>query len=242
MKESKKISKKIYIDLDSLFDTRLSLLELLDTKISLSIYDNRLFYDTRIIDEFDYITKDIFDAFYKVRDNLVFFKAIPTNITELVLTDILYIVNNKYLTDESKSITLIVDTSRYKLNNEQKEKLKIYLQEVFKLPYLQIEVNEFNIMDKSPNYINDEIFSIYKYDGIKWLNEYLQLWNPKELTTNMPSTKLRVPALFDKPLLLKKLSDYIDALNDIVKSVKTVIDLEYVDVHYFNFIDKKHKK
>jgi len=239
MEESKKISKKIYIDLDSLFDTRLSLLELLDTKISLSIYDNRLFYDTRIIDEFDYITKDIFDAFYRIRDNLVFFKAIPTNISELVLTDILYIVNNKYLTDESKSITLLADTSKYKLNNEQKEKLKIYLQEVFKLPYLQIEVNEYNLMNKSPNYINDEIFSIYKYDGIKWLNEYLQLWNPKELTINMPSTKLRVPALFDKPLLLKKLSDYIDALNDIVKSVKTVIDLEYVDVYYFNFIDKK---
>jgi len=242
MEENKKISKKIYIDLDSLFDTRLSLLELLDTKISLSIYDNRLFYDTRIIDEFDYITKDIFDAFYKVRDNSVFFKAIPTNITELILTDVLYIVNNKYLTDESKAITLLVDTSKYMLNNEHKEKIKIYLQEILKLPYLQIEVNEYNIMNKSPNYINDEIFSIYKYDGIKWLNEYLQLWNPKELTTNMPSTKLRVPALFDKPLLLKKLSDYIDALNDIVKSVKTVIDLEYVDVYYFNFIDKKHKR
>ena len=238
MEDKKSIAKKIYVDLDSLFDTRLSTIETIDSKLATAIYSNRLFYDSRLIDEFDYLTNNIFKRFYRERNNRVFFKALPTNIPELLLTDIGYIIDNKHLTDESKPITIICDTSKYNLSDEYKDKIKSYLERMINTPYVNIIADDFSLMNKSPDYIDSEFLSIYMYDGIKWLNEYMMLWNPDELTINMPNTRLMVPALFDKPIVLKKVSDYIDILEDTSKNLRSVIDLNYIDVKYFNFVNK----
>lgn len=238
MEEKKSIAKKIYIDLDSLFDTRLSVIEAIDSKLATAIYSNRLFYDSRLIDEFDYLTSNIFRRFYRERNNKIFFKALPSNITELILTDIGYIIDNKHLTDESKPITVICDTSRYNLSDEYNDKIRLYLEKIINTPYVNIVVDNFSLINKSPDYIDNEFLSIYMYDGVKWLNEYMMLWNPVELNINIPNVRLMVPALFDKPIVLKKISDYIDILEDTSKNLRSVIDLNYVDVKYFNFVNK----
>lgn len=74
----------VYVDLDSLFDTRFAVLEQVDPVLALHNLKNG--WNTRVQDVFEGIDKKLFDELYKTRDNSVLAMAPATQIIDAVKT------------------------------------------------------------------------------------------------------------------------------------------------------------
>ena len=74
--------RDIYVDLDSLFDTRLAILDKIDTRYATLVYEAG--YCNRTEDAFPRLSKEAFKKLFDDRDNDVLSRALLTNVIGMV--------------------------------------------------------------------------------------------------------------------------------------------------------------
>lgn len=225
------VNNSILLDLDTVFDTRLSLLYAISEDLALEVVESNQ-YTKRIRDNFGNISSDVFRSLYKRRNKNILKFALPTNIIELV-NDLMV----KYATDANNTELpkLYINTYPYRLAEDEKIVMINVLGNLFKnctfeLLYMD-PVNEL-----TPCWVNENVQTVIMYDGLNWLENHNRLFNLIE------------HPLIDKTLIVPALlTGYLDKNIKITSkifveqamSIKSLVKLLFTDVVYFNSITKK---
>lgn len=180
---SKTGHKNILTDLDTLFDTRLSLAYILDKENILNEIHNKTDnYRNRILDNFGNISNDIFMQIYRKRSKFLLNNALPTNILDYLKEQVVdYNFDPTNYVRGSESSTIYINFYPYNLTEEEQYELINKLDKYFGGVEIKLLYKKF--LDISPEYlIKNKINMVILYELTKWLelimSEYDLLKNP----------------------------------------------------------------
>lgn len=215
----------IYINLDSLIDTRLSVLHYHSPKIFKQVIKSIDKYQSRLKDEFDYLDTELFKEMYKKRNSEMIKEPIPTFIPEFIKSYVLTCLQEK----SGEIVTMYLNVYPYKFTDEEKELLK---KSIFVIYNKLIDVE---ILDKPDNditvkFIHENIALMIMYNGINWLEHNLA--NKSLRSLNLPDVLMICPRLVDK-LVVKKTA-INDFFLDFEKIVHPFIQLLFLTPRIFS--------
>lgn len=234
MEDVKKQPKNIYVDIDTLFDTRLPLLYMFNNDIAVRMRSTGK-YDKRIKDEFETISYDIFRAFYRSRDKQLLKLALPTRIIGMI---------RKHYGEEltglnditiSERPTLFINTYPYSLDLEEKEIFSIVIMAL--IPDCKIDFINVDNAELTPLWIDEHIGIMFKYDALDWIDYHVG-------TCSLINTPLLNVSLFAPALLtgtMKQSAAKYETFMNMAYAVGTVIDLSFIDAAHFS-VDFSRKK
>lgn len=217
---SLKMTKKIYVELDSMYDTRLSLVLFLD-----ETYVNHLDeYDNRVKDNFNSISYDIFNQLYKLRDKSLLASSFLNRIPELIkLTSM-----DSKLEDTDK-IIIILNVYPYSL--EEKELNEILEELDDRLVYDSLEVVNINNDDLTPLFLhNNDVMSVFKYDALNWIEK--KVANRELIITPLFDTRFVIPSILNN---YKKEDTIVrNDFTEVAKGIYNFVLPDIINVKYYN--------
>jgi len=222
-----KLPFKIYVDVDSLLDTRFALLSFLDSELAGKAL-LKDYYHSRLVDSFGLIDFYRFKEFYRFRNKKLLPLSVKTKITDIIIQEISYVTLNPHIREVVKIPTLTINTFPYRLTESEKENLVKAISSTLPNLEYKIEVTYFNPYKDLTDF--DDYYSIIMYDGIEWLENHIVVSNMKE--KNKPDTRLYIPALLrsfvpDDEKLIKQ------TFEDLKNYMSYFIDLKPINVDYF---------
>lgn len=229
-----KLGTNLYIDLESIFDLRLSTIELLFPSTYEQIKKDALPYLGRMSDFINNIPKGYFKEVYRNFVDLGFMyilkHAKTTSILNIVNAE-LSILELKKIADviEGKILNIHVNSYPFVLTEDEKKEL------ISKLNSILISGNiEIDIVYKDTNLLNNKDLEMYDtvimYNGWDWLNFTLLMDK-----YNVPQVKMYVPALITNGEVgIKNISDLEDYFNNISEMFKPIIDLTFLPAEIFS--------
>lgn len=227
----------LYIDLDALFDTRLSLLTYIYDKAFLKNYFNK--YNMRIEDRFEYITKEDFSNCYISRDKRLINKKFVTNALDFIIDFINKNKINMMNGPETRLPKLVVNLYPYQLDPFDKTELIDYLIEMTE-GRADIDLIEKSYKELRPEYVKSNFSIVIKYEYKNWLEHFSENEVFKKVT--MPNISLLVPALY-----LVKLPDVTQTkefvrtkttpFKETEKLVAPIIGMSFLPIEFFNARD-----
>lgn len=220
----------VYIDLDSILDTRFGVLYELDKDIIPTVMNDNYYYE-RLIDEFDYLTHNIFKLLYLHRDVDVIKHTYITYITDTLMTD-LSLIKSNIKSNVLSIVNLTINIYPYDLSEDTVNAIVTELSDVLPIKglyidYINKDPDEISLDTFSSNYI-----SLYMYNGLKWLTDKIN--SEDIIKNNIPHVRLNAPALLQKPIVFKDDKDYIDMYEKIINDTKHYIDLNLMPVKNFS--------
>ena len=226
--------RNILIDLDTLLDTRIALLYLLDDKIATTVSKDGS-YAKRLKDNFGLLSNDIFKSFYNRRNKVLLSLALPTNIIKLVRQHYGDEVTTMTQVIESEKPILYVNTYPYNLTLDEQ---KIFELVILKLiPKSRIVFINLDNNSLTPDWVNDNVGVIFKYDILDWVNLHMSNFN----LINKPLITVNAIA----PALLQGIVSTKDANKEtfmnMTYTLSTVIDLSFIDAFHFSAANFKKK-
>lgn len=214
----------ILVDLDTLFDTRMVLVDILNPTYFASANN----YDTRTRDNFNCLGGMIFHTFYKNRNKGILRNSLPSNIHSII-NQSFYLELNDIDVNDDDDFKLFINTYPYNLVEEEKSFLIESVKPLTK--YKNIEIINFSHEELTPKWVNSNVKMVIMYDGLKWLNKHVA----KKTIVNHPlvSILLVCPSIVEGYLpgtVDKKVFD------SLVKGLEPIIQAMFVDIKYFNAI------
>lgn len=213
----------IYIDIDSIFDTRYSILSILDSKLAKKSMDSD--YLARTIDEFDYMSYDFFKLLYADRDMNVFKISKLTHMLKLVGQYISEAGLMDTQTGGDGDINLYVNIFPYAFTNEISNEIKLSL-----IPYLT-HVNDIifiSVENISPNWIYDNVGTMIAYNMLEWTYLNTALGTIQE--ENLLEILFIAPKLFNNPAV--KADD--KTFENLTKETKILSNITFIDTFHFS--------
>jgi hypothetical protein len=208
--------------MDSLFDTRITILSLLNPTHARHVVKGN--YLARTSDSFGHLTHEIFRHIYRDRDNAVLHLSEMTSIVSMLsgtMTDMNY---EDLILDGNGDVKLIVNVYPYDLNENEieilRESLLLHVRDANNI----IVMREENI---SVKWLDDNCSVVVMYDGLEWLWKNISEGN---LTVGgLIDTNMIIPNLFptDKEIVS-------DDLETIYKSFSTMVNLAIIDTYHFS--------
>ena len=224
----------VYLELDTLMDTRLSLLFDIDKDMMVP-YITSGKYHNRYIDEFGYLSVKVFRTIYKKRNANVLNNPSPTMIMDL-LSDYCYeALHSSKTFNNGKPINVFLNLYPYNLTEESKELIRMGM-----VNNLKSEVNVellFKPYDEvTPSFINDEIGLMIMYDGLSWVEHHML--NKNLTKTSLPNVTLLTPMLLHRKLMIKE-SELGTFFEDVEKNMAMLIGINFIPTKFFSV--KKEK-
>lgn len=210
---------RVYIDIDSLFDTRLTTL-LLVSKVDTASYLSR------VDDNFVNIGEGLFKLLYSRRERPVLVSSNRTAIREMLVAAIMELKEKLIRGGSSGVIGLHVNHYPYLLNDDDKDEIKSL---VTSMVNDSIEVSLVYI---NPREINFDDYSTYlSYEGISLINIMIR---KLDLPNNpRPSTVFIVPALMPDGIVGLERDTYFVGM---MSAIEAFIDMQFVNVTHFSSI------
>lgn len=221
-KDSNMITRVIYTDLDTLYDTKITLLNMIDPRLVREYLSRE--YD--ILDHTLYLSNKAFDRIYRDRDKRVLIGSKNSSVVDLlrrIVSDI--DTKNKTTTVIPSVMTLVVNTYPYKLDNEEKSIMKEFMSRYI-LHLNEIDIIYEEIIDSE---LMNKINIMVKRDGLKWFMDN-RLSNPE---FKLPNLKLIVP---DDMVMsgLTKMDVDVDKLKEYLETTLMLdVCLEFVEKEAF---------
>lgn len=221
-KDSNMITRVIYTDLDTLYDTKITLLNMIDPRL-VREYLSR---EYNILDHTLYLSNKAFDRIYRDRDKRVLIGSKNSSVVDLlrrIVSDI--DTKNKTTTVIPSVMTLVVNTYPYKLDNEEKSIMKEFMSRYI-LHLNEIDIIYEEIIDSE---LMNKINIMVKRDGLKWFMDN-RLSNPE---FKLPNLKLIVP---DDMVMsgLTKMDVDVDKLKEYLETTLMLdVCLEFVEKEAF---------
>lgn len=231
---SNQIKKAIYLDIETLLDTRYTILEEFDSSFLEKIILNNYYYE-RVLDEFDYLTYRNFKTLYRYRDIETLKSSMLTSITDLIYLDVGLINNSMLVGSGYTPVTIDLNTYPYKISNSHQELLRASLKK--KLSFTDVDINV--IYNDPLKYLlgdlNIRYYNIYMYNGMHWLEYMINIYGIEKQSA--PNLILSVPALLDRVVDLPR-----DKIEEIFKQSRDLltplITLRHIPIKYMS-IDLK---
>lgn len=221
-KDSNMITRLIYTDLDTLYDTKITLLNMIDPRLVREYLSRE--YD--ILDHYLYLNNKAFDKIYKERDKRVLIGSKNSSIIDLIRKIVSDIdTKNKTTTSIPSVLNLIINTYPYKLNTDEQLVIKEFMSKYI------LYLNNVDIVYKEV--IEDELLSkiniMVRRDGLKWFMDN-RLINPG---FKVPNLKLIVPDDMTMSGLTKMDVD-VDKLKEYLETTLMLdVCLEFIEKEAF---------
>lgn len=239
MRDDKINIKNIYIDIDSLLDTRITILkELLPefTEDYLKDENHPYFYRTNNSFKYrDYTIPDtLFMELYKYRSKNVLKESKPTILSYLMLNVLDDVFKSIEVEDKNEKPAIIVNVYPYKLTEEEQALFQLYLYN-FIPSVIPIEMVYKPIEELTPDYFKSKsVIDIYMYNGYRWL-EYI-VSNMSFLDAFMVDKTLFLPKFFSNNL---KTEETVGDLYELFTySYSNIIRLEFLELSAY--VDKEY--
>jgi len=207
---------KVYTDLDSLFDTRATLLSAID---DIDIKQ----YLTRDNDNFDNIGEATFKLLYSRRDRDLLRASDTTPVKEILVSVIMDIKATHVATGHSDDITLSVNHYPYLLNDDDKSGILTMLRNKFN------DRIEYELVYRSPRELDLLSYSAFvSYDAMSIANEMI---NKSKLKDNpLPDVIMVLPALLPQGMSNADKDKYFLGL---MEALRGFIDIQFVNITHF---------
>lgn len=183
------IDQGFFTDLDSLFDTRLASLELLDPRIAIAALEGN--YRERLEDSFPFVDKEMFKKLYATRDKEVLAKAVPTHVISMI-TDFVEGATGE-LAPLTKSVTIYVNVYPYKLSLKEASALIEPLEKATQ-GRADIQIVNYRPEKLTPQMCREKLSILMMYEYGDWLECHSENGNFK--TCQIPDVQLCVPELY----------------------------------------------
>ena len=236
---------KIYIDLDSLLDTRLATLaKQSDQLAAVNLTDE---YHSRERDKFLGITKAEFQKLYKERDIETLSLSRITNIFKFVIPKLIIpFIDRTRPNTYVEGLTLEVNLYPYVLDEETRNEIHkaicVWVENLVpvSLSYLSTE-------QRTPEHCQANYVAMISYEHSDWLNYHYNCSNWTSIgematkVVRLPKLPFFVPALLDgQDFNPDELSDEERKIGHPLKAyefmVSLLVKLEFIDVEYFSII------
>ena len=221
-KDSNMITRVIYTDLDTLYDTKITLLNMIDPRLIREYLSRE--YD--ILDHILYLSNKAFDKIYKDRDKRVLIGSKNSSIVDLIRRIVSDIdTKNKTTTVIPSVMTLVINTYPYKLDAEEKSIMREFMSRYI------LHLSDIDIIYKETidSELMNKINIMVKRDGLKWFMDN-RLSNPE---FKLPNLKLIVP---DDMVMsgLTKMDVDVDKLKEYLETTLMLdVCLEFVEKEAF---------
>lgn len=213
--------KSVYVELDSILDTRLTFLRYLleDRKTE------KIEYWSRNRDNFGNIPSSVFHHYYKHRNKLILPESIHTDIV-LVVSD----MADDFLLHQTKPAEFKIYLNYYPYDLVFEERLNLTEQLKKMFINTEIELVKFDPFEKELKWFVNNVEAIIMYEGLRFL-EYKAITG--ELLNNCIIDKM-----FITPYLLSGVSNDENIskrpITELLAYYKTIVDLKLLDIKAFN--------
>lgn len=221
-------NNNILLDLDSLFDTRLPVVYLIDKDTAAEQHTSGS-YKTRLSDSFGNIPVSVFQAFYKMRDKRLLTMALPTKMFDLINEYVLHIKYDNEVNDVSHIPIVYINIYPYKLTYMEQHYVASGI--ISKLKNCEVKLVNMSIPELTPEWIENNIAYMSLYNGMDWV-EYHTAVNSL-LKTPLLDNTLLVPTLVSDNI--KKEDITKELLDDTMKNVAHYIQLALINNSYYCF-------
>lgn len=217
-------SRFIYTDLDSLYDTKLTLLNMIDSRLAIEY----VYREYDLTDQILYLNNDVFNSIYKDRDKRVLLGSKQTSVIDLIRQIVSDIdIKSKLNNIIRGELKLVINIYPYILNNDECNNIKEFL-----MKYI-LHLNEVIIIDKKeiPNDLLHKLNIMIRRDGLDWF------FSNKLKTPgfSIPNLKMIVPdSMYEK--YIKNTDVDRDKLKEYLETITMQdITLEFIEEELFKF-------
>lgn len=192
--------KKVYIDLDSLFDTRLGCLAEIDSKLVLEALDNGFL--KRNSDTFSFLKKDLFDKAYKLRD-IETLKLSPFTACHKLLTSVcVAMLKGSIDGPDITGVKVVVNINPYKLSEvEAGDLLTLIVEKTGRL--VEVELVDIPFAELTISHCESNYDVIFMYDYMYFLEQNIVARN--HLKHSINDRILIAPEIFLREITKKDL-------------------------------------
>ena len=221
------MKKNLYIELDTLIDTRLNMIIGLDKDLAIDWFNNG--WKSRKSDTYSYLSTDTFTRLYENRDRDALTAPLTTHMIDLIND----FAKKATLEDREAGgdgiITIFLNTYPYDLSDKELDALTIG----FGCKFLDnVKIECIHMKDVSVGWVNLNVKMMIKYDGLKWL-EKRNLF--EGMSNTLPDTILVVPDIVNDNTMLKEDGKDVE-LNQLKEVLSPIIQVEFIDIGMFCFI------
>lgn len=240
-------TKGFYIDLDSLYDTRLATLELIDPELALHALENN--YLKREDNNFPLVDKNLFDELYSGRDLEVLERALPTKALEIIQSFIRAAERENMESPRIGPIEIYINVWPYKVAKSVAQQMTKTL---FETMARSADIHLINMSPEqvTPAFFQKNISAALMYDYGPWLDAHSK--NDNFRKNQIPDVSLFVPTLYfvGKPseAQLREFERNGPGVFKLIEiGASQLVGLEFVDNEYFNavipadFIEQRKK-
>ena len=187
-------NKGFYTDMDTLYDTRLATLDLLDSSIAKMALKND--YLNRDEDKFPYVDRDIFKSLYETRDLEVLERAMPTKAIEIIREFIRIALKQNIDTPNMGVVEVYVNVYPYKVEKSVATEMCKALFHAFGS---QVSIHMLNLRPElvTPKFFSETIAVAMMYDYDQWLEIHAKNDNLRK--NQIPSVTLHGPRIYKQP-------------------------------------------
>lgn len=217
-------SRFIYTDLDSLYDTKLTLLNMIDSRLAIEY----VYREYDLTDQVLYLNNNVFNSIYKDRDKRVLLGSKQTSVIDLIRQIVSDIdIKSKLNNIVRGELKLVINIYPYILNNDECDNIKEFL-----MKYI-LHLNDVIIIDKEeiPNDLLHKLNIMIRRDGLDWF------FNNKLKTPgfSIPNLKMIVPdSMYEK--YIKNTDVDRDKLKEYLETITMHdITLEFIEEELFKF-------
>lgn len=232
-----KTRESILVSLDSILDTRLGTLSLIDSAIVEKILLSGT-YHTRDEDVFEGIDKEAYKKLYNERDIDTLANSVLTNIPELIRHLIKVMADQAISRPLYEGSEVIVNVYPYKLSADEQEDIRKAIS-IHILDIAPVSIVSYSPKDLTPPHCKNTYAMMIMYDYEEWLNAHAEAFNDVQL----PDVALFVPAIYfaNKPSdeeLKKVTKETMHPLQALETLAKVLVGLNLIDVKHFSIISK----
>ena len=220
----------LYTDVDSLYDTRLEVLKLINmAEVNKIILDGS--YHNRIKERYGNIPYDMFYPIWRRRNKRIFAKAMNTLIPVLIQQyhNALYV--DELFADVKNDIKLYVNIYPYDLSKVERQMLEVILSII--VPMTKIVTINVPDSELTTHWVAANIGTIFKYNFIEWVNKQMMTG---VYDINIKKVRAVVPGVLPGNMYSVGLQG--EDILSLEEKLKPFLTLEIISAHYFSCIIK----
>lgn len=233
---------RVWVDLDTLLDTRLATLCRIDPELVPVCLSNR--YLDRPIDDWEYmtnnaITRDTFDEAYRDRDKDTLKEAVPTQMVEFLGKESRRHTERRLTSAEVNNVEVVVNIWPYDFTEAEKTTL-IAMVAHYLGEETDITVERQPLEYLTPRLLRDSYSAVVTYE----FNEWFRIHHQELDKGGCPRVTIYGPELFlkeipDPDTVKEELADFTtqDPFRLLEMSVVTRFNLQLLPAWYFSAID-----
>lgn len=239
MAKEKKL-ETILVSLDSLLDTRLSTVALINKDIANNLLLSDDYY-TRDEDVFEGIDKDVYRKLYADRNIVTLQNSLLTNMVPLLRHLVGKLKEQSIVRPFHDGARLAINTHPYKLTIEEQNEIGKAIA-VWMHGIAPVNIVNLNNSELTPIHCKNNYSLMVMYDYGEWLETNADLF----LKTQIPDVSMFVPAIYfinkpSKEELDRMLRESMHPMKAIKTLAKGIISLELIDSVFYSVINKKYE-